>query len=82
MPRNAALAAKATTRVSYLVEAIKAIDERISKAEVAYANTQAAALTLKNERIAKLEPLMSGKFSGIADATNEQRYLAMRRMLR
>lgn len=34
------------------------------------------------ERIAKLEPLMSGKFSGIAGATNEQRYLAMRRVLR
>ncbi|ODS92330.1 MAG: peptidase M48 [Comamonas sp. SCN 65-56] len=34
------------------------------------------------ERIARLEPLMNGKFSGIAGASNEQRYLAMRRVLR
>ena len=34
------------------------------------------------ERITKLEPLMSSKFSGVAGATNEQRYLAMRRVLR
>ena len=33
-------------------------------------------------RITKLEPLMSSKFSGVAGATNEQRYLAMRRVLR
>ena len=48
-------AEKSKTRVAYLVEAIGAIDERIEKAELAYANTQAAALQLKNERVAKLE---------------------------
>lgn len=34
------------------------------------------------ERIARLEPLMGGKFSGTGGATNAQRYLAMRRVLR
>ena len=62
---------KSKTRVNYLVEAIKAVDEKIEKAELAYANTQAAALQLKNERIAKLEEKRADLDAELADLAVE-----------
>lgn len=48
-------AEKSKTRVTYLVEAIKTIDERIAKADAAFDSTVAQAEALRDQRIAKLE---------------------------
>jgi chromosome segregation ATPase len=46
---------KSRTRVAYLVEAIKTIDEKIVKAEEKYNTAVAAAKSTKDATIAKLE---------------------------
>jgi DNA-binding protein H-NS len=46
---------KATTRAAYLVEAIKAVDEKIKKADIRYDEAVATATTVRDNAIAKLE---------------------------
>ena len=46
---------KNKTRVNYLVESIKAVDEKIAKADAAFDAAVAKAQELRDSRIAKLE---------------------------
>ncbi|MGV0949447.1 MAG: hypothetical protein ACOYB3_02155 [Azonexus sp.] len=60
-------AAKSTTRVSYLVEAIKTVDDRIAKATAAYDATVAKAAELRDERVSKLETKRADLDAELAD---------------
>ena len=48
-------AEKSKTRVNYLVEAIKAVDEKIAKAEGRYNTAVSNAKAIRNKAIARLE---------------------------
>ena len=64
-------AAKATTRVAYLVEAIKTIDEKIAKADTAFDNTVATAQQLRDTRISKLEEKRADLDAELADLAED-----------
>jgi predicted nucleic acid-binding Zn-ribbon protein len=64
-------AAKATTRVSYLVEAIKTIDEKIAKADSAFDEAVAKAQALRDGRISKLEEKRADLDAELADLAVE-----------
>ena len=64
-------AAKSTTRVSYLVEAIKTVDDRIAKATAAYDATVAKAAELRDERVSKLETKRADLDAELADLAVE-----------
>jgi DNA repair exonuclease SbcCD ATPase subunit len=60
-------AAKASTRTAYLVEAIKAIDEKITKADSAFDEAVAKAQALRDQRISKLESKRADLDAELAD---------------
>lgn len=64
-------ATKSTTRVAYLVEAIKTVDDKIAKATAAYDATVAKAAELRDSRISKLEEKRADLDTELADLAVE-----------
>jgi flagellar hook-basal body complex protein FliE len=60
-------AEKATTRAAYLIEAIKTVDEKISKADASCDKAIKTATDLRDQRIAKLEAKRADLDAELAD---------------
>ena len=58
---------KATTRAAYLVESIKAVDEKIAKADASCDKAIKTATDLRDQRIAKLEQKRADLDAELAD---------------
>jgi len=60
-------AEKATTRAAYLIEAIKTVDEKISKADASCDKAIKTATDLRDQRITKLEQKRADLDAELAD---------------